>query len=500
MCSGQNSKTGGTARQIARSGAQPRSLNGSESHDHRSSTTGDAGTATSQSPSPSCRESGSGTGPRLNVGPAQRVGSEREAALAHIDKRKTSTGEWRYEVRYRGPDGKELTETKRTRKEAEARLTDVRSDLQRGTWIDPRRSARSFGEVASEWLADNTDKRPSAWARDESVLRVHLKPAIGQRPIGSLTPDDLRRLVESWKVDHTPRSVKRMYGVLRAILNYAVERELIVVTPCRGVSLPKAQPIACRVVTPDELSALAGALGADYSPMAYLGAVLGLRWGECAGLRVGRVDFLHGRLSVAEQITRGAKGVLVNGPPKSDAGRRTLAVPQPLMAMLAAHLNRRGLTGADEDALLFTMPEGGPLRYERWRRRTWGPAFDAVSLGGLTFHDLRRANATALVLDNIDLKTAQTRLGHSDPRLTLAVYAQASTAADPRPRTLSERTFSAARGKSAGRNRRSAIRLTEVKALTCANGVGVPGFEPGASASRTLRANQAAPHPVMCDR
>ena len=30
----------------------------------------------------------------------------------------------------------------------------------------------------------------------------------------------------------------------------------------------------------------------------------------------------------------------------------------------------------------------------------------------------------------IDLKTAQTRLGHSDPRLTLAVYAQATSAAD----------------------------------------------------------------------
>ena len=60
----------------------------------------------------------------------------------------------------------------------------------------------------------------------------------------------------------------------------------------------------------------------------------------------------------------------------------------------------------------------------------WGPACDSGGLSGLTFHDLRRANATALVLDNVDLKTAQTRLGHSDPRLTLAVYAQASTAAD----------------------------------------------------------------------
>jgi integrase len=38
--------------------------------------------------------------------------------------------------------------------------------------------------------------------------------------------------------------------------------------------------------------------------------------------------------------------------------------------------------------------------------------------------------ATALVLERIDMKTAQTRLGHSDPRLTLAVYAQATTEAD----------------------------------------------------------------------
>ncbi len=60
----------------------------------------------------------------------------------------------------------------------------------------------------------------------------------------------------------------------------------------------------------------------------------------------------------------------------------------------------------------------------------WLPATKAVGLPWLTFHDLRRANATALVTAGVDLKTAQTHLGHSDPRLTLAVYAQATTAAD----------------------------------------------------------------------
>jgi integrase len=49
---------------------------------------------------------------------------------------------------------------------------------------------------------------------------------------------------------------------------------------------------------------------------------------------------------------------------------------------------------------------------------------------GPGFHDLRRANATGLVLAGVDLKTAQTRLGHSDPRLTLSVYAQATNDAD----------------------------------------------------------------------
>jgi len=44
---------------------------------------------------------------------------------------------------------------------------------------------------------------------------------------------------------------------------------------------------------------------------------------------------------------------------------------------------------------------------------------------GLSFHDLRRANATGLVVEGVDVKTARTMLGHSEARLTLAVYAQA---------------------------------------------------------------------------
>ena len=44
---------------------------------------------------------------------------------------------------------------------------------------------------------------------------------------------------------------------------------------------------------------------------------------------------------------------------------------------------------------------------------------------GLGFHDLRRANATALVAAGVDIKTAQALLGHPNAQLTLGLNAQA---------------------------------------------------------------------------
>ncbi len=164
--------------------------------------------------------------------------------------------------------------------------------------------------------------------------------------------------------------------------------------------------------------------------MVYLGAVLGLRFSEIAGLRVGRLDLLSRSLLVAETVTRDAIGRPVLGPPKSVASCRTLAIPVPLVELLTAHLQLCGLTGAETEALIFTAPDGGPLRYANWRNRVWVPACQTAGVDGLGFHALRRASATALVLEGVDLKTAQTRLGHSDSRLTLNLYAQAVASAD----------------------------------------------------------------------
>ena len=180
------------------------------------------------------------------------------------------------------------------------------------------------------------------------------------------------------------------------------------------------------MLTAEQLQRLAEALGPDEAPMMWLGVVGGLRWAECAGLALSGLDLLARTVSVSQQL--GRDGLL--GEPKSRAGRRRLSIPEWLADDLAALLARRALTAADGGALVFVSAEGQPLHYSNWRRRTWVLACDAAGLSGLRFHDLRSMAATALVASGVDVKTAQTRMGHSSPSVTLGVYARATAEGD----------------------------------------------------------------------
>lgn len=340
-----------------------------------------------------------------------------------IKARKTKSG-MRYDVRIRRPDGTVYNRTFKSKKDAERFERAEIAARDRGSWIDPTLASRRFADVAAEWLESNPGKRESTYERDEIALRVHVVPSIGDSPIGSITPGDIQHLVNGWSGSMAPRSTKRNYGVLRAVLAMAAERDLIARSPCRGIKLPKVGKTKRRLPSTGQIADLADAIGDDYAAMVWIGAMLGLRWGEVAGLRVGSLDLLRRAMTVSEQISRGKGGRRLVAEPKSDAGHRTLTIPESLVAILAAHLGRRDLSGADNDAYVFVSPKGQPLYYTSWRRRVWQPACESIGLGELGFHDLRRLNASLLVASGVDVRTAQTRLGHSDPRLTLDIYAQ----------------------------------------------------------------------------
>jgi integrase len=145
-------------------------------------------------------------------------------------------------------------------------------------------------------------------------------------------------------------------------------------------------------------------------------AFCGLRWGEAAGLKVGRLDLLRRRLTVAETLTE-VGGRLGWGAPKN---HQTRSVPLPgFLADLVAEV----VAGKAPSELVFTTWRGRPLRNLNFRRDVFDPAATDAGLAGLTPHELRHTAASLAVAAGANVKAVQRMLGHASAAMTLDVYA-----------------------------------------------------------------------------
>jgi len=125
-----------------------------------------------------------------------------------------------------------------------------------------------------------------------------------------------------------------------------------------------------------------------------------------------------------------SSGHLHIGLPKTDKSIRTLIISPSLITELKTHIKRFEVKG--NKSYMFTDSKGGLVRRSNYRRRVFIPATERAGLGGLTFHGLRHSAATEWIAAGVDAKTVQHKLGHTDPRLTLELYAHHSSEAEKR--------------------------------------------------------------------
>ena len=85
------------------------------------------------------------------------------------------------------------------------------------------------------------------------------------------------------------------------------------------------------------MHALADAFGPRYRALVLTATFTGLRLGELRALKRRRLDLLHATVHVTEQMSELKHGELVVGPPRTDAGVRTVAIPPALISELETH-------------------------------------------------------------------------------------------------------------------------------------------------------------------
>jgi Phage integrase family len=100
--------------------------------------------------------------------------------------------------------------------------------------------------------------------------------------------------------------------------------------------------------------------------------------------------------------------------------RGIVPLPQFLIELLAEHL--AGQTHGPED-LVFTAPQGGPLRERKFLHGQLKPAARRAGLPEtLRAHDLRHTAASLLIREGASVKAVQRSLGHKSAVMTLDRY------------------------------------------------------------------------------
>ncbi len=326
----------------------------------------------------------------------------------------------RYQARYLDGNGERITapDTFETKGDAQRWLAAVETDMARGDWHDPRLGEQTLSVWAQQWLAT---KRPSLAAATASLYeylwRIHVEPHFGEWPIGRIRPSDVQAwLATLHGTDLSPNTVAKAYRLLKGMTDGAVHAGLIPKSPCtlKGASTERSPEM--KVATPEQVAALAAAVGPRWEALVFMAAYSGLRWDELAGLRRCDIDVETNAIRVRRKLGE-VDGNLSFSAPKSSAGVRTLGIPEFVARSLAVHIDLYALPG--DEGLIFTSIEGTPLRRANFRQRIWEPATEKVGVSGLRFHDLRHTASTLAAASGASLRALMTRMGHASPRAAL---------------------------------------------------------------------------------
>ena len=332
--------------------------------------------------------------------------------------------------------------------------------------------AQNLREWSETWLTKHLDDdaSPVTVANYRYLLNSRILPQLGDLPLQDLTPAILTDWLHNLRNDKRkttrlpdeqlkrprrsgeqlitdaqkakPLSAKtalNYYGCMKTMLAAAVRVGLLEYNPMDRVQRPKKRKKKKATLPESEVVALLQLIITEASTPLKLSVLLAmlcsLRLGEVGALKYTDVDWDAGTISVSKALKyTPATGAFV-AETKTDAGDRVITLPPSMIRILRDAMWADVMEAQDDpdawkgEGWIVRSRHGAQVNKDTPSK--WFRAFaDAHGYQGVKFHDLRHIHATMLLQHRVDLQSVSSRMGHSDPSITLRAYADAMPARD----------------------------------------------------------------------
>ena len=290
----------------------------------------------------------------------------------------------------------------------------------------------TLSEWIEKWLTSYAEPtlRESTVRGYRSDVRHHIKPALGNKMLRSITQRDVQKFYnalgrKTYKAsDGNERrladaTVRGVHMLLHEIMEAAVRSRLIVMNPTDGTVIPKLNRQPMKILNEEQLDKFMKAIRAEplWYDFFYTEITTGLRRGEICGLKWCDLDETNGTLKICRSIHSAPGGALEVGNPKTKKGTRTILLPPSTLHVLKER-RKMALTEWIFPSLLEPeKPTAPSAAYHRLK-----VILKAAGLPDIRFHDLRHTFATTALEHGLDVKTLSAIIGHISSATTIDIY------------------------------------------------------------------------------
>jgi integrase len=306
----------------------------------------------------------------------------------------------KFQISYTGADGKRHQEmTDALTYAAALKIRAVRmakaDELRAKGYSTPGQD--TFEQVARRFLQErrlavrHNSLTPETLTRETGIVTTLLKHFDGGSPIAKLQRLVIKAFVDKRKFKVSPYTLRKELGVLKAIIGYALDAEIISADPCERIKTPELPRARKLRYTPEQFRLVLAQCPDWFKPIVILANATGMRRGSVLSITPAMVDLQARRVSLPETKNGEALDVFLG-----DVALATLRY------LLARHMG-----GAQNRIFAGRTPNNVSVAFKRAARR--------AGLEGYRFHDTRHT-AGVYMRKSTDFDTVAATLGHLDPK------------------------------------------------------------------------------------
>jgi len=363
---------------------------------------------------------------------------------SNIHSYKLKNGQLRYQFQlYVGTDpltGKQQRTTRRgfkTIKEAKLELAKLKIAIDDGTFN--KVVIETYSDIYNLWIVQyEKTVEESTFLKTNRLFKNHILPALGTYKIDKLNVDLCQRAVDHWS--DKLKNFKMVKAYAAKVIDFAVKREYIKSNPFSLIEIPKkrvqhVQQKFENFYTKEELIEFLSCLEKEdnYKAFAFfrLLAYTGMRKGEALALTWQDLNFDNQELSIDKAITRGKDNKLYLKSTKTGTSR-TIKIDEDTLNILNTWKKQQqqkylilGFNTNKTGQLIFSNLQNEylqPTKTRQWILQVQ----EKYVLKKVTTHGLRHTHCSLLFEAGANIKEVQDRLGHSDVKTTMDIYAHVS--------------------------------------------------------------------------